>query len=77
MLDYSVTLHNVAEWHDVKRLERATDNSSNSQGTFIERDKFVSGGSSGVSTVLHTGVLSLNPTLNQNTSIMWNICDSM
>ena len=35
MLDYSVTLHNVAEWHGVKRLERATDNSSNSQETFI------------------------------------------
>ena len=35
-LDHSGTLHNVSERHNVKRLEQATDNSLNNQGTFVE-----------------------------------------
>ena len=35
-LEHSGTSHNVSERRNVKRLERATDNSSNNQGTFVE-----------------------------------------
>ena len=36
MLDHSGTLHNVAEQHDVERLEQATDNLPNSQENYGE-----------------------------------------
>ena len=38
-LEHSGTSHNISEQHNVKRLERTTDNffySSNNQGTFVE-----------------------------------------
>ena len=36
MLDHSGMLHDDAEWHDIERLEQATDNWSNSLETFVE-----------------------------------------
>ena len=36
ILDHNGTSHNVSERRNVKRLERAIDNSSNNQGTFVE-----------------------------------------
>ena len=36
MLEHSGMLHNVAEWHDIEKLEQATDDSSNGLETFVD-----------------------------------------
>ena len=38
-LDHTGMSHNVSEQRNVKRLKRATDNSSNNQGTFVEEQQ--------------------------------------